>query len=102
MSLPYGLSINPRLCVAAALPRAEHMEGPMAFDVLKGRQVPDLSALPGEAYLTRNQLAALTGFSIPAFKLWSTQDRGPRITRIEGRPRYKVADVRAWIGVGHA
>ena len=65
--------------------------------VLPSTPLPDLSTLPDAAYVTRKQIAALTGFSIPAFKLWEGQARGPRVTRIEGRPRYQVADVRAWL-----
>jgi predicted DNA-binding transcriptional regulator AlpA len=61
------------------------------------RIIPDLAALPDESYLTRKQVAALTGFSVPAFKLWATQGRGPRVSRIEQQPRYRIADVRAWL-----
>lgn len=58
---------------------------------------PNLDALPGASFLTRNEIAALTGFTSQAFKVWSTQKRGPRVSRIEGHPRYRVADVRAWL-----
>lgn len=62
------------------------------------KPLPDIDALPAGAFLTRAQVAALTGFSVQAFKEWAmTPDRGPRLTRIEGNPRYRVADVRAWI-----
>ena len=39
----------------------------------------------------------------PAFfestlKAWAAKSRGPKITRIEGTPRFRVADVRDWMG----
>lgn len=61
---------------------------------------PDLASLPDDVLLSRKQLAAITGFSIPAFKLWAKHGRGPSVTRIEGMPRYRAADVRAWLAAG--
>ncbi|WP_338341898.1 MULTISPECIES: helix-turn-helix transcriptional regulator [unclassified Shinella] len=59
--------------------------------------VPDLRILPPDALLTRNQLVALSGFSLMAFRKWAKLGRGPKITTVEGRPRYRVEDVRVWI-----
>ncbi len=59
---------------------------------------PDLASLPPDALLTRNQLAALSGFKLQTLKMWPAQGKGPRVTRVEGRPRYRVADVRQWMG----
>lgn len=64
----------------------------------KPRPVPDLDALPGGALLTRRQLADVSGFQVVTLKLWVRQGRGPRITTVEGRPRYRVRDVREWMG----
>jgi len=58
---------------------------------------PDISTLPADALLTRAQLVALSSYSLQAFKKWAKEGRGPRITRVEGRPRYRVADARAWL-----
>jgi hypothetical protein len=62
------------------------------------RPAPDLAALPGEAVITRQQLAAVSSFALVTLKLWAREGRGPRITKIEGRPRYRVRDVREWMG----
>lgn len=57
----------------------------------------ELGRLPDEALLTRRQVAHLSGFTIGALKKWGREQRGPRVTTIEGRPRYRVADVREWL-----
>lgn len=62
------------------------------------RPVPDLGRLPDDALLDRNQVSALSGFTVQALKQWAVQGRGPRITVVEGRPRYRVRDTREWIG----
>lgn len=62
------------------------------------KPVPDLAALPGDALITRNQLAAVSSFALVTLKLWAREGRGPRITVVEGRPRYRVRDVREWMG----
>lgn len=59
---------------------------------------PNLATLPADALLTRKQMSALSGFTEQAFKKWARQRRGPNVTIIEGRPRYRVADARAWLG----
>lgn len=59
---------------------------------------PDISALPADALLTRKQLAAISGFALQTLKMWPSQGKGPRVTTVEGRPRYRVADVRQWMG----
>jgi len=64
----------------------------------RAKPLPDLDALPGSALLTRNQVCALSGFALPTLKQWAKQGRGPRITVVEGRPRYLAADVKAWLG----
>lgn len=61
------------------------------------KPVPDLKSLPDDALVTRRQLSALSGYAIPTLKIWARMAKGPRITKIEGRPRYKAADVRDWI-----
>lgn len=59
--------------------------------------VPDVDVLPASAILTRAQVSALTGFSLPTLKRYAASGRGPRITRIEGLPRYRVNDLRDWL-----
>lgn len=63
------------------------------------RKLPDLSSLPGDALLTRRQVSDLTGFALQTLKGWPARGKGPRITRVQGRPRYRVADVRDWMGL---
>lgn len=58
---------------------------------------PDLRALPADALINRQQLSALSGFAPVTLKIWAAKGRGPRITRIEGLPRYRAEDVRLWL-----
>lgn len=60
----------------------------------------DLHSLPASAFLTRAQLAPVLGFSQRTLKRWPVEGRGPRITYLENRPRYRVSDVLAWIEEG--
>lgn len=66
----------------------------------KPRQLPDLDHLPQTALLTRVQVSRLANFSVPTLRHWATAGRGPRVFLIEGRPRYRVADMREWLS-GH-
>jgi hypothetical protein len=59
--------------------------------------VPDLDRLPDNAVITRKQLAALSGFSEQALKKWAREGRGPKVTIVEGYPRYRAGDTRAWL-----
>ena len=59
--------------------------------------MPDLNSLPDHATLTRKQVAKLTGFADITLRVWSTRGRGPKVTRLEGAPRYLARDVRAWL-----
>ena len=61
-------------------------------------QTPDLSTLPPDALLTRKQLASICGYALQTLKMWPAKGKGPRVTTVEGRPRYRVADVREWMG----
>lgn len=63
--------------------------------------LPDLTLLPPDALLTRNQMVALSGFSMAAFRKWAREDRGPAITFVQGRPRYRVETALEWLR-GHA
>jgi hypothetical protein len=47
--------------------------------------------------ITRKQLALLSGFAEQALKKWAREGRGPRVTMIEGHPRYRADDTRAWL-----
>lgn len=62
---------------------------------------PDISALPPDALLTRNQVAAVSGFAVQTLKMWPALGKGPRVTTVEGRPRYRVADIREWMGANY-
>lgn len=61
--------------------------------------IPNISLLPADAMLTRNQVAAISGFALQTLKGWPALGKGPKVTMIEGRPRYRAADVREWMGV---
>ncbi|TXN20388.1 hypothetical protein [Methylobacterium sp. WL9] len=60
--------------------------------------IPDIERLPDSALLTRRQLSDLSNFALITLKVWAKSGRGPRITVVEGRPRYRVRDVREWMG----
>lgn len=65
--------------------------------------VPDLNSLPDDYLLNQAQLAALTGFSRITFRVWLAKGLGPKVSRINGHlPRYRAADVRAWLRADHA
>lgn len=66
--------------------------------IIPNSNAPDISTLPGDAMLTRKQVAALSGFALQTLKAWPALGKGPKVTTIEGRPRYRVADVRQWMG----
>jgi hypothetical protein len=66
--------------------------------VAAGRGAPDIETLPGAALITRKEVAAVTGFATVTLRLWAKKDRGPPVTFLEGRPRYRVRDVREWMG----
>lgn len=66
------------------------MPGPSAL--------PELGALPSDALLTRKQMALLSGYTEQAFKKWARENRGPKVTTVEGRPRYRVEEARKWLG----
>lgn len=79
-----------------ALSRLPEMSAKLA--AIKAQQpVPNLAALPADALITRRQLSAISSFALITLKVWAKQGRGPRITVVEGRPRYRVADVRHWL-----
>ena len=65
------------------------------------QHAPDIAALPGDALLTRRQLSLISGFALQTLKAWPGLGRGPRIVTVEGRPRYRVADVREWMGAAN-
>lgn len=60
--------------------------------------VPNLGSLPDDALLTRGQVSAISGFAVHTLKVWAAAGRGPRVTTVEGRPRYRVRDTRQWLG----
>lgn len=60
-------------------------------------EIPDIEELPDHAYMTRKQVALATNFTQQALKVWAGQGRGPKFKKIEGRLRYQVADVKAWL-----
>jgi predicted DNA-binding transcriptional regulator AlpA len=80
---------------ANAHPRTCNLSG--RARIHRARPLPDLSTLPSQACITRRQLGELTGFSQPTLKAWVKQGKGPRVTYVEGRPRYLAGDVREWL-----
>lgn len=54
---------------------------------------------PDETVVTISEVSALSGFATVTLRLWarSEQPRGPRQFKVEGRPRYRLGEVRAWL-----
>jgi len=73
------------------MPRLVHQRSPRREGFV------DIGAMPPDALITQKQLAQICGFTVPALRKWARCGRGPRIVRIEGCPRYRVADVREWL-----
>ncbi|PNG26225.1 hypothetical protein [Methylocella silvestris] len=63
------------------------------------KPLPDIDTLPASALLNDAQVSALSGFAIITLKVWrrEAQGQGPKVTRIEGWPRYRAGDVREWL-----
>ena len=69
--------------------------------------IPDFGRLPDSAYITRTQLSLVTGIAVETYKGWdygragkgayAGQQKGPIVVRIEGLPRYRIGDVKAWL-----
>ena len=58
-----------------------------------------IPSLPANTLLTRNQLVELSGLSLPTLKRYAALGKGPKITRVEGLPRFRADDVRAWLNI---
>lgn len=54
------------------------------------------------ALMTRREVAEFTGFAEITLAVWAKSGRGPKVTRVENRPRYRVGDVLEWIEGAHA
>ncbi len=72
-----------------------------AEELRDSTRVPDLNRLPPTSLLTTRQVSLISGYAEITFKVWRGQggSRGPKVTYVEGRPRYFVRDVRAWISL---
>ena len=44
-------------------------------------------------------VAALSGFHPQTLLLWASKGRGPAVTPVEGRLRYRVSEVRRWLSI---
>jgi len=60
----------------------------------------DPAKLPDSACLTTREVAAWARFAIVTLEKWRACDRGPPAIFIEGSVRYRVGDVRLWLGQG--
>lgn len=55
-----------------------------------------LAGLPDGALASPNEAAAFLGFAPVTLRMWRRQGRGPAFVLIEGRPRYRMADLRGF------
>jgi hypothetical protein len=70
----------------------QHRERPGKISGLK-----TLDGAPDWTVLAPSEVAALSGAALVTLRLWKRQGRGPKQIRIEGRPRYRLGDVREWL-----
>lgn len=66
-------------------------------ELRKNTPYPDLDKLPENAFLNERQVSLLSGFAEVTLRIWRMKGRGPRVTYVEGRPRYMVGDYRRWV-----
>ena len=59
----------------------------------------DLMNMPDTTACTTKQVHQGFGFAEITLKKWRREGKGPRVTLIEGRPRYLVRDLREWSGI---
>ncbi len=55
---------------------------------------------PQPALLTRDDAARYLGVSYKTLERWAAEGRGPKITRIGGRPKYRRADLDEYLEKG--
>lgn len=56
-----------------------------------------LAALPDDALLSPNEASALTGFANITLRKWRAERRGPPHISLEGMPRYRMGDLKAYM-----
>jgi hypothetical protein len=58
-----------------------------------------LEGAPDETLISYADLSALSGFAVVTLRLWhgKKNKKLPRVRRIEGRPRFRLGDVRQWL-----
>ncbi|WP_217352139.1 hypothetical protein [Ruegeria sp. HKCCA5763] len=63
-----------------------------------GRTLDELVVLPGEALITRSELARLWGTTVGTLSKWASEGKGPRYltSGANGWVRYQMNDVRAY------
>lgn len=66
-------------------------------ELRRNTPVPDLEKLPDCALLTERQLSLVSGYAEITLRIWRMRNTGPRVTMVQGRPRYTVRDARAWM-----
>lgn len=50
----------------------------------------------GPLFLTENQVAEITGFSVPTLRRWRGNGSGPKVTKIGNNVRYCPEDIASW------
>jgi predicted DNA-binding transcriptional regulator AlpA len=58
-----------------------------------------LDGAPDETLISYADLSALSGFAVVTLRLWHREKKKklPQVRRIEGRPRFRLGDVREWL-----
>lgn len=60
-------------------------------------RLADLATAPDETILRPRDVADLLGNSRDTLRRWQRDGRGPPTCRLEGRPRYRLGELRAWL-----
>jgi predicted site-specific integrase-resolvase len=50
-----------------------------------------------EGFMTEAECAKELGFSVRTLQIWRTRGKGPPVTKIGGRVRYRRTSARAWV-----
>lgn len=79
--------------IATASPRSQRdINRPRNFTVLAG-----LSAAPDETLMTPHEVATLLNNSRETLRRWGRGREGPPRILVQGRPRYRLGELRHWL-----
>jgi len=54
--------------------------------------------MPDDVLLNTREVSAWDGFAVVTHEKWRAAGRGPKFIVVEGAIRYRVGDVKTWLG----